>query len=215
MEDSRRQIDWRLILLARFLIVLTIIFILLVRMQTTRKTRNVVVIDFKIVSRLLREIIVSFSFFLEKKKKLITPVAVRGWHSSNLDCLGNFSKHNRNIPYRTERDSTMKIKSFSSWKFQIANNLVDLLRIQMDIFIKKKKERNKCTYVFPVSLKIKIKKIACATKKFNRTVHPVLRRKIFFEKTRGNVSALQHRPYLFLATTCRHDVTVAWAVRIS
>lgn len=88
----------------------------------------------------------------------------------------------------------------------------------MDIFIKKKKERNKCTYVFPVSLKIKIKKIACATKKFNRTVHPVLRRKIFFEpieKTRGNVSALQHRPYLFLATTCRHDVTVAWAVRIS
>lgn len=111
MEDSRRQIDWRLILLARFLIVLTIIFIL--RMQTTRKTRNVVVIDFKIVSRLLREIIVSFSFFLEKKKKLITPVAVRGWHSSNLDCLGNFSKHNRNIPYRTERDSTMKIKSFS------------------------------------------------------------------------------------------------------
>lgn len=110
MEDSRRQIDWRLILLARFLIVLTIIFIL--RMQTTRKTRNVVVIDFKIVSRLLREIIVSFSFFLEKKKKLITPVAVRGWHSSNLDCLGNFSKHNRNIPYRTERDSTMKIKSF-------------------------------------------------------------------------------------------------------
>lgn len=112
MEDSRRQIDWRLILLARFLIVLTIIFILLVRMQTTRKTRNVVVIDFKIVSRLLREIIVSFSFFLEKKKKLITPVAVRGWHSSNLDCLGNFSKHNRNIPYRTERDSTMKIKSF-------------------------------------------------------------------------------------------------------
>ena len=109
MEDSRRQIDWRLILLARFLIVLTIIFILLVRMQTTRKTRNVVVIDFKIVSRLLREIIVSFSFFLEKKKKLITPVAVRGWHSSNLDCLGNFSKHNRNIPYRTERDSTMKI----------------------------------------------------------------------------------------------------------
>lgn len=67
MEDSRRQIDWRLILLARFLIVLTIIFIL--RMQTTRKTRNVVVIDFKIVSRLLREIIVSFSFFLEKKKK--------------------------------------------------------------------------------------------------------------------------------------------------
>lgn len=85
----------------------------------------------------------------------------------------------------------------------------------MDIFIKKKKERNKYTYV---SLKIKIKKIACATKKFNRTVHPVLRRKIFFEpieKTRGNVSALQHRPYLFLATTCRHDVTVAWAVRIS
>lgn len=213
MEDSRRQIDWRLILLARFLIVLTIIFILLVRMQTTRKTRNVVVIDFKIVSRLLREIIVSFSFFLEKKKKkLITPVAVRGWHSSNLDCLGNFSKHNRNIPYRTERDSTMKIKSFSSWKFQIANNLVDLLRIQTDIFIKKKKERNKCTYV---SLKIKIKKIACETKKFNRTVHPVLRRKIFFEKTRGNVNALQHRPYLFLATTCRHDVTVAWAVRIS
>lgn len=109
----------------------------------------------------------------------------------------------------------MKIKSFSSWKFQIANNLVDLLRIQTDIFIKKKKERNKCTYVFPVSLKIKIKKIACATKKFNRTVHPVLRRKIFFEKTRGNVNALQHRPYLFLATTCRHDVTVAWAVRIS
>lgn len=106
----------------------------------------------------------------------------------------------------------MKIKSFSSWKFQIANNLVDLLRIQTDIFIKKKKERNKCTYV---SLKIKIKKIACETKKFNRTVHPVLRRKIFFEKTRGNVNALQHRPYLFLATTCRHDVTVAWAVRIS
>lgn len=109
----------------------------------------------------------------------------------------------------------MKIKSFSSWKFQIANNLVDLLRIQTDIFIKKKKERNKCTYV---SLKIKIKKIACETKKFNRTVHPVLRRKIFFEpieKTRGNVSALQHRPYLFLATTCRHDVTVAWAVCIS
>lgn len=112
--NSRKQIAWRLILLPRFLIVLTIIFILLVRMQTKRKHHR-----FQNSLSVVTRNYCLFLFFPRKKKKLIAPVAVRGWHSSNLDCLSNFSKHNRNIPHRTERDSTMEIESF--FVVQISN----------------------------------------------------------------------------------------------